>query len=159
VLVWMIVIQWLHVILGIMWFGSNLYNNFVVIPAVGKQPIEEQQKIGRLLGPATAKVMTPVSMGVVLIGFLRGTVFGGIHSIGAVFSSAYGITWFIALLLGITLIFWGTLVVGPRAEALNTAKTIEEFKKVFGQLKIVALIAVLGLVAIFTCMILMRFGY
>jgi uncharacterized membrane protein len=63
VLVWMIVIQWLHVILGIMWFGSNLYNNFVVIPAVGKQPIEEQQKIGRLLGPATAKVMGPVAMG------------------------------------------------------------------------------------------------
>ena len=158
-LVLTVIMQWLHVILGITWFGSNIYTNVVVIPAVGRLSVEEQQQIGRLLGPATAKVMTPVSIGVVLIGFLRGTFFGNVHSLEYLFGSAYGITWFISLLLGIALILWGALVVGPRAEALNTAKTREEFSKVFSELKVVAPLEILGFLAIFTCMILMRFGY
>ena len=153
-----IIVQWLHVILGVFWFGSNLYTNIVVIPAVGTLPLTEQQKIGGLLGPASARVITPVSILVVLIGFLRGTVFGSLRSLDAVFGSAYGITWFIALLLGIELILWGALVISPRAEGLNRAKSTEEYARVFGELKVVALLEILGFLAIFTCMILMRFG-
>lgn len=78
---------------------------------------------------------------------------------GTVSSSAYGVTWLISLLLGVALMLWGALVVGRRAEALNVAKTTEEFNKVFGLLKIVAPIEILAFLAIFTCMILMRLGY
>lgn len=157
-LVLTVIIQWLHVLLGIMWFGSNLYSNIILIPAIGKLPLSEQQKIGGLLGPATSKVIAPVAGLVVLIGFLRGTFFGSLHSIGAVFGSAYGITWFISLLLGIGLILWGSLIIGPRAGALNTAKSPEAYAKVFGELKVFAILEILGFFAIFTCMILMRFG-
>ena len=154
-----IIIQWLHVILGITWFGSNIYANTVVIPTVSKLSIKEQQKIGGLIGPATARVMLPVSILVVVFGFLRGTVFGQVHSFGYLFGSAYGITWLISLLLGIGWIMWGEFVISPRGKALNTAKTEKEFSKAFSELKIYAPLEVIGFLALFTCMILMHFGY
>ncbi|HEU5347634.1 MAG TPA: hypothetical protein VFU63_03375 [Ktedonobacterales bacterium] len=100
----------------------------------------------------------PVGLTVVLLGFLRGTVFGQLHSLDAVFGSAYGITWFFALLLGIGLILWGLLVLVPRTKALNTATSPEEYGAMVSKLKVLTLLELLGFVAIFTCMILMRFG-
>jgi hypothetical protein len=153
-----IVIQWLHVLLGIFWFGSILYVDTILLPSLDTLPLIEQQKIGGLLGPRTSRVLLPVGLTVVLIGFLRGTVFGRLHSLDAVFGSAYGITWLIALLLGIGLILWGLVVLVPRAEALNTAKSPEAYGEIVTQLKVLTLIELTGFVAIFTCMILMRFG-
>jgi uncharacterized membrane protein len=37
----LIVMQWLHVFLGIFWFGSTLYVDFVVIPAVMTLPLAQ----------------------------------------------------------------------------------------------------------------------
>jgi hypothetical protein len=44
---------------------------------------------------------------VVLLGIIRGTVFGPIRSFSFLFTSAYGITWLIALLVSCLLIAWG----------------------------------------------------
>src|SRR5690348_8230798 len=96
VLVWIIIMQWLHVILGIMWFGSSLYATFVLFPALANVPLGEQQKVGGILGQQTAKVIGPVAGGVVLIGFLRGTFFGSLHSLDTVFGTSYGLTWLVS---------------------------------------------------------------
>ena len=50
----LIIIQWLHVLLGIFWFGSVLYLDFVVIPAVRKR---HSSKGG--LGEACTNAMCP----------------------------------------------------------------------------------------------------
>src|SRR5690242_5514383 len=42
-------IQWIHEFLGIFWFGGVLYLNFVVIPAITKQPLENQRQISGTL--------------------------------------------------------------------------------------------------------------
>lgn len=154
-----IVVQWLHVLLGIFWFGSNLYIDVVVIPSLTKLPLQEQQKIGGLIGKRSNQALVPAGIAVVGLGFLRGTFFGQLHSLGDVFGSAYGVTWLIALLLATGLIFLGLLVVAPRAEALSTAKSAEEYGGTLQQLKILTLVELAAFVAIFTCMILMRFGY
>ncbi len=154
----LIVIQWLHVFLGVFWFGAILYVDVVLLPTLNTLPPQEQQKVGGLLGPRTSRVLLPVGLTVVLLGFLRGTVFGHLRSLDAVFGSAYGVTWLIALLLGLGLIAWGLLVLIPRSEALNSAKSPEEYGAIAKQLRIMTLIELLAFVAIFTCMILMRFG-
>ncbi|HEX9413095.1 MAG TPA: hypothetical protein VF916_06285 [Ktedonobacterales bacterium] len=87
-----IVVQWLHVLLGIFWFGSNLYVDAVLIPTLNTLPLQEQQKIGALVGPRTSRVLVPAGLTVVVLGFLRGTIFGHLHSLDAVFGTAYGIT-------------------------------------------------------------------
>jgi hypothetical protein len=101
----------------------------------------------------------PVGLTVVLLGFLRGTVFGQLHSLDAVLGSAYGITWFTAILLGSGLILWGPLVLVPRAEVLGTATSPEQYGAMVARLKVLTLIELVGFFAIFTCMIPMRFGY
>jgi hypothetical protein len=95
----------------------------------------------------------------VLIGFLRGTFFGSLHSLDTVFGTSYGLTWLISLLLGIALILWGALIVGPRAQALVAASTPEDYGAIQQRLIFLARIELVGFLAIFTCMILMRFGY
>lgn len=159
VLVWTIIMQWLHVILGIMWFGSSLYATFVLFPALANVPLGEQQKVGGILGQHTAKVIGPVAGGVVLLGFLRGTFFGSLHSLDTVFGTSYGLTWLISLLLGIALILWGALIVGPKAQALAAATTPEAYGAIQQRLILLARIELVGFLLIFTCMILMRFGY
>ena len=152
-----IVVQWLHVILGLFWFGSNLYVDAILIPTLNNLPLKEQQKIGGLNGPRTSQVLVPVGLTVVALGILRGTVFGRLRSLDAVFGTTYGLTWLMALLLSIGFIFWGLLVLKPRAEALNTAESPEAYGAIISQLKVLTLVEIAGFVAIFTCMILMRF--
>jgi uncharacterized membrane protein len=155
----LIVIQWLHVFLGVFWLGTVLYVDLILLPTLNRLPLPEQQRVGGLLGPRTSRVLLPVGLTVVLLGFLRGTVFGNLHSIDGVLGSAYGVTWLISLLLGLGVIVWGLLVLAPRAEALNTAKSAEQYGATVKRLRILVLIELLGFLAIFTCMILMRFGY
>ena len=88
---------------------------------------------------------------------LGGTVFGRLRSLDAIFATTYGLTWLVALLLSIGIIFWGLLVLKPRAEALNTAGSPEEYGQIINQLKVLTLVEIAGFVAVFTCMILMRF--
>jgi uncharacterized membrane protein len=154
----LMVIQWLHVFLGVFWMGTVFYVDLILLPTLNTLPLAEQQKVGGLLGPRTSRVLVPVGVAVVLLGFLRGTVFGQLHSLATVVGSAYGITWFISLLLGAGIIAWGLLVLAPRAEALNTATSPEEYGVIVKTLRALILIELLGFVAIFTCMILMRFG-
>ncbi len=45
----LIVIQWLHVFSGVFWFGSTLYLDFVVIPAVTTLPLEQQRTVSKPL--------------------------------------------------------------------------------------------------------------
>lgn len=153
-----IVIQWLHVFLGLYWFGAVLYVDTILLPTLSRLELADQQRIGRLIGPRTGKVLTPVAVLVVLLGILRGTVFGGLHSLIDVFGSAYGITWFIALVLGVVLVPYGLLVLTPRANGLATASSPEEYGARVAQLRVLTLIELVIFFALFTCMVLMRFG-
>jgi uncharacterized membrane protein len=40
------VVQWLHVILGMLWLGGALYTNFILIPALGRLPLATQREVG-----------------------------------------------------------------------------------------------------------------
>jgi uncharacterized membrane protein len=154
-----IAIQWLHVLLGVFWFGSILYVDIVVIPSLTKLPLQEQQKIGGLLGARSNQVLVPAGILVVALGFLRGAVFGHLQSPSDVFGSAYGITWLISLLLTTGLVLFGLLVIAPRTEALSSAKSPDEYSAAMSRVRVVTLIELVAFIAIFTCMILMRFGY
>jgi uncharacterized membrane protein len=161
------VVQWLHVLLGIIWFGTVLYNALILIPAIATMPLGRQRELGRVLGPQAEKVITPVAMAVIALGVVRGTLFGPIKG-PADLATAYGITWLVALAFAIGAYFWGGRVVGAALERMNAvpeaeatdregkptprlAATVEDVKR--------KMVLELGFFAvIFTCMILMRFG-
>lgn len=155
---WLVVVQWLHVLGGILWFGSTLYINLIFIPAVLPLPRERQQEIAARVSPLTTRVLRPAAMLVIVLGFLRGTFLGQLHSVQDVVGTTYGVTWLVALVGAIVLQTFIEVIFDPDIRRLNTAKSAAEYDATLGRVKAFAAVELLGFFAIFTCMILMRFG-
>ena len=160
-------VQWLHVLGGIFWFGGQLMMNFGVIPALTRLPLERQREAGRALESFLPKVVTPVAIATIVLGILRGTLFGPIRSADAL-TTPYGLTWLVALLAAIATAFWGMRVIAPTAARLyeNDEAWIPgpdgrppEVARIQTERVIrLGMIELLGFFVIFTAMILMRFG-
>ena len=155
---WLGTVQWLHVLLGIFWFGSTLYINLVFIPAVLPLSREKQQEIAARISPLTTRVLRPTAILVIALGIVRGTVLGPIHSVQDVFNTTYGVTWFVALVGALALFTFIEVVFDPDIRRLNTAKTEVEYEATLGRVKILSVVELIGFFAIFTCMILLRLG-
>jgi len=76
----LMLIQWLHVFSGIGWFGSILYLDFVVIPAVMTLPLEQQRTVSKALAIFANRVLTPAALLTIILGLVRGTIFGPVQS-------------------------------------------------------------------------------
>jgi uncharacterized membrane protein len=160
--------QWLHVLLGITWFGAAITGNLILIPALMKLPLDRQREVGGHYGEQASKVLTIAAMGVILLGILRGTVFGSIRSLDAL-TTTYGITWLVALVAASATFAWGKWVIEPAIGRMNAVPVSEAFQAdgkpspamlvALGAVKRVSALELLGFIVVFTCMILMRFGY
>ena len=163
-----LLIQWLHVLLGIFWFGGSLYLNFMVIPVLLKLPLGQQREVGIPLGARSNQILPLISILVILSGLLRGTVWGPVQSFPFLFGTAYGVTFLISLLVAGAVELWGHFVVGKAAAELNSFPIAEvlkprsavalAFNAQVHRVMLFSLVELLGFFIIFTCMILMRFG-
>ena len=161
------VVQWLHVLLGIIWLGTVLYNVLILIPAVSAMPLGRQRELGQILGPQAERIITPVAMAVIALGIIRGTVFGPIKGLEEL-ATPYGITWLVALAFAVGAYFWGGRVAGaalermnsiPEAEAMDSAgKPTPRLVAAVDDVKRKMVLELGFFAVIFTCMILMRFG-
>ncbi|HEY7527288.1 MAG TPA: hypothetical protein VIA82_10710 [Candidatus Limnocylindria bacterium] len=147
-------VQWLHVLLGILWFGYSLSMFFLITPPLRSLPEETQRAVFRQLGTLGARVFPVVGILVLVLGFVRGTFLGPIKGLDA-FGTAYGITWLVALLATIGLFYTGARYLGPGFAALADAA---DFSAAGERVRRVAGIDLVIFFVIFTCMILMRFG-
>ena len=115
----LIIIQWLHVFFGILWFGSTLYVDFILIPALTSLPLDQQRAASKPISSMSARLIIPAAVVVIVLGILRGTVWGPVQSTDILFGSAYGITFLIAFIAAIATFLWGLLishVAGPDNE-------------------------------------------
>ena len=159
-------VQWLHVLLGIFWFGSTLYLDFVLIPALMTLPLGEQRRAGAAIGARAVPIFTGVAVAVIVLGILRGTVFGQIKSLDAL-GTQYGVTWLVALVAAVATAYWGLRILTPAVKKLYTIPESEAgaaggqgpgIAAVVADIRRKGQIELLGFFVIFTCMILMRFG-
>jgi uncharacterized membrane protein len=148
-------VQWLHVLLGILWFGYALSMYFLVAPALMELPESQGRITNARLGAIGARVFPIVAVLVILLGVVRGTVFGPINSLDDLFGTAYGWTWLVALIATIGLLYTGARHIGPIFEGLNTTK---DYAADAARLRRVSAIDLGIFFVVFTCMILMRFG-
>jgi uncharacterized membrane protein len=161
------VVQWLHVFFGIFWFGAVLYGDFILIPAVTTLPLNTQRDVGAAIGPRAERIIAPVAGLVILLGIIRGTVFGPIKSVD-ILTSTYGLTWLVALIAAAATFYWGTRVIVPAIQRLNAIGAADAvgldgapspaLAAAIDRVKRVTLLELIGFFVIFTCMILMRFG-
>ena len=158
------VVQWLHVLFAVMWFGNSLVLAAVTIPALSRLPLVRQQEVGAELGRRGVRVFDVVGPAVIVLGFLRGTVFGQIKSLEALFGTAYGLTFLVALIVAIATFLWGRYVIVPATRRLAAAPVAPdgsptpELDAALDRAKRVTVLELIGFFVIFTCMILMRFG-
>lgn len=95
-----IALQWLHVIFGVFWFGSQMYLDLTIKPAIAKLPEGVREEFGSRLGTGLARRITVITAtGTVLLGALRG-IAGGVLNI---LDTAYGRTWLAAFAIGLVM--------------------------------------------------------
>jgi uncharacterized membrane protein len=147
-------VQWLHVLLGILWFGYALSMYFLVSPPLMKLPEAQQRDIFVRLGAVGPKVFPIVATLVLVLGFVRGTFLGRIHSVEDL-ATTYGILFTIGMLGTLALFFTGARFIGPAFEGIGT---ISDFPAAAARLRAVSRIDLGFFFVVFTCMILMRFN-
>jgi uncharacterized membrane protein len=157
-------VQWLHILLAILWFGNSLSLAAVTIPAISRLPLVRQQEIGAQLGERGVRVFDIVAPAVIILGVLRGTVFGPIRDVNTLLGTAYGLTWLVALIVATGTFLWGRYVIVPATRTLATAPVnpdgtpTSELDAALARAKQVTVLELIGFLVVFTCMILMRFG-
>jgi uncharacterized membrane protein len=95
------VLQWTHVLFGIMWFGSQMYANFVLWPEMRKLPREHHDALLADLRRGRARRFTIVlATGTVGLGVLRGIAAGVLDRL----TTPYGVTFLISLAVGLYMV-------------------------------------------------------
>jgi uncharacterized membrane protein len=163
--VWLIiVVQWLHVFTGIFWFGSRLVVTFVLLPTMRQIPQATQQVFLAELYRHFVRVEPFLGIATIVLGFLRGTVFGWIVGLDVAFGTTYGLTWTTALVLGVAIAILGGMV-GSNFKRLQAIPVADDgssqvaFDRQLGKTQLYSRLSLALFLLIFTCMILMRFGY
>jgi uncharacterized membrane protein len=148
-------VQWLHVLLGILWFGYALSMHFLISPTLARLPEAQGRETNSQLGEVGKRVFPIVAILVLLLGIIRGTLLGPIDTFGDILGTGYGITWLVALVATVAIIANGAINIGPTFAGLKDTPDYAGSVARLRRLSAVDL-ALFGIV--FTCMILMRFG-
>lgn len=159
--------QWLHILFGTFWFGGALFANFVVAPAMMRLPAEPQQQFLKLFAEQSERMMLIAASGTIVLGVIRGTVFGEIKDVAAL-STPYGIYWLIGLVAACVTYAYGTWYLSPRANRLSAemaaagvgpgGQVPPGLAAAMNRLKALALLELLGFFVVFTAMIAMHFA-
>jgi hypothetical protein len=146
------------------WFGYSLALAIFFIPAISRLSIPTQRQIGAALGEGARPIIDVVAPAILVLGFIRGTFLGPIRSVEAAFTTAYGITWLVAIVMIVVVFFWGRIMISGAVNRLAVAPLTAdggptpELEAALSRAKLVTVLELFGFFVIFTSMILMRFG-
>lgn len=159
-----VVVQWLHVFCGIFWFGSRLVVTLILLPTMRRVPQAKQRDFLGELIRHFVRVEPLLGIATLVLGFLRGTVFGQVIGLDVAFGTPYGLTWTTALVLGVAIAILGGLV-GSNFVKLQAVPVADDgssqmaFDRQLGKAQVYSRLSLALFLLIFTCMIMMRFGY
>jgi uncharacterized membrane protein len=164
-------VQWLHVLIAVFWFGGTMFLDFVVMPTMQKVPPPSARAFGSALAPRMAMLMRTAAVVVIVLGIARGIAWGPRNAAGTGFdfSSQYGMTWSISILLALAIAAIGDGAIGRTARKLYADDAnwspgpdggpAGSAVALLGRLRTWSVVQLVLFLAAFTCMILMRFGF
>lgn len=147
------VLQFLHVLCAMFWFGSLLYMDLVLAPALMEAGADHGAAVGGVAMRMTDRVIAPAAGLTILLGILRGAAAGTVTHFGTLYSW----TWLAALVLGIGLMLWGTRVSSPTAKRVMAMSPGPGFDAAVRRARSLATIEILGFLVIIVLMIAMAF--
>jgi hypothetical protein len=146
----------LHVIAAIVWFGGGLTNVLITAPALQRASEGARAEVGFQIGALASKIYPLAATVTIVLGVVLAVLGGRVTSLEGL-ASPYGITVAVALVLAVGVWLWGKFVIGPAMQRMQTAPPADRASLLGRALKFVALEQV-AFVAVFGCMVLMRFG-
>lgn len=149
--------QWLHILLGTFWFGGMLFSTYVVVPAIGRLPVEGRGAAMAAVGQQANRIVPWVALGAIAMGVVRGTVLGDIKSVGDL-GTTYGIEWLVSLVAAAATLAWGVRVLNPAAARVAMGPPSPAKAAEMATVRRYALIQLAGFLVIFTTMILMHYA-
>ena len=149
-------VQWLHILAGIAWFGGYIFMTVAVWPVLLRRPVPEAHSFYLDLAQPIHKLMMISGSLVLLLGILRGTVWGILRSPEVIFNTLYGQTWFVALLLTLTLTVHGAVTARQYESRIWEGDQLRPDAARYLRNNNVFALVCFGLVL--ACMVLMRFG-
>jgi uncharacterized membrane protein len=152
----LIVVHWLHVLGGLVWFGGHVFTAAVTWPALLRRPPAEARALSQALAEPAMRIMGPAGMLVLILGIVRGTVLGPVRSLHVLVGTAYGLTFAAALVITFWLMGYGG---ATRREMERRVWDGDGFHPGAARwLRRTGAVNLGGLAAVLACMVLMRFG-
>lgn len=149
-------IHWLHVLGGIVWFGSQIFLAAILWPALLRRPPAEARAVYSALGAPASRVMAPAGMFVLVFGIISGTWLGPIRSWPSLVGTAYGVTFLAALVLTVALMVYGGVTRGQLPARVWDGDVYARGAAAW--LRRTGAVTLTGLGAVLACMVAMRFG-
>ena len=150
------IVQWLHVLSGITWFGGYIFMTFAVWPVLLRRPVPEARSFFTDFTKPVGSLMMVSGTLVLLLGILRGTVFGIIRSTEVLFNTSYGLTWLAALVLTLILTVHGAVSSKNMEERIWEGDHLRPDAARY--LRNTNVLALVLFAVVLACMVLMRFG-
>lgn len=151
----LILLQWLHILAGIFWFGSAMTVSIVAFPAFRKFQPETQRAIIEAFAARYGRLVAAVAGLTIILGILRGLA-GGVLS---VLTTAYGLTWMAAIVLALAIVAFEGARLSPSVGRLIAASRPEEIRTLDKRIANQGAVQLAGFLVLFSLMIAMRFGY
>jgi uncharacterized membrane protein len=146
----------LHVIAAIVWFGGALTGVLITGPALQRVSDGARAEIGMQIGQIASRIYPVAATVTILVGVLLAYLGGRVSSLEGL-ASPYGVTAAVALTFAVGLWFWGHLVIGPAMARMQRAAPADRPPLLKRALRSIAM-EQFGFVAVFACMVLLRFG-
>jgi len=113
-----ILLRYLHIILGITWFGGTVYRSLIVLPGLASLTPEQRQPLLKSVQENHETFLLTTGFLVIGLGIMLGAVVGPIQSGEALFT-AYGLTWIASMTLAAIILGWEGFAVSPAIAALT----------------------------------------
>ncbi len=109
------------------------------------------------VGSQANRIVPWVAVGAIVLGIIRGTVLGDIHSAGDL-GTTYGIEWLVGLVAAVATLAWGVWVLNPAAARLAMGPPSPAKAAEMVTVRRYIWIQMAGFLVIFTTMILMHYA-
>lgn len=149
------VLLYLHIVGAIFWFGSGLFLQFFMVPALVSMQFEAQKPWMVATSTRYGRVVGPIAGLTVLLGLLRGIAVGVLGNLG----SAYGLTFLASIVGAVFVIVVGARFIGPTAEKMAVATSREGVVELAGRIRRYGRFEIGGMLAMVALMVAMRAGY
>lgn len=155
-MIWLLsVLLYLHILGAIFWFGSSLFMQVFMVPALRAMQFEAQKPWMMAITGRYGRVVGPLAGLTILLGLLRGIAAGVLGHLG----TPYGLTFLASIVVAAYVGVMGGRFIGPTAEKMAASTTPQGVLTGLGQISRYGRFEIGGFLVVLALMVAMGAGY